>query len=447
MDRSNTMHEREDGQMALSRGPAVHRDGLTADKRAAQIVRLRWGPLASDPDGHALRFREAFLPLHLVSQASVEIERPRPLGRVERFLLRAVLEQGRVELVELSHATGIPSGPLVMFLEKLARAGLLHPLDAGGYGADRARALEAVHCDELPELTTTEVGILFLPRTGDMLALDAERLRAISRFLSNIRPKCRAPLGDSSGRGILDILNEALAAGRVAGLPGHAKRFTSVGRKDEARLSEHCPAYLLSGEIRLGDEDIPGLRGKLSGKSIKGKGVSDEYEEHGLDLSWARGLRTVLAGVARLPIPRHILEESIRAKIHELVLAGPGQLQVAAPIKAVRDRTRGTLLTQPSGLSVRWEAPELPFEVEYAVRFQPAEDQDSLWFELDALIGQYLNGSLDDLGMRDHLRELDHRLREADGIDAIEAAVARLWQLRHYVRAYELRERDIFSYD
>ena len=102
--------------------------------------------------------------------------------------------------------------------------------------------------------------------------------------------------------------------------------------------------------------------------------------------------------------------------------------------------------TQPVGLVARWETKELPVEVEYRARFRPTGDADELWFRLDELIGQFLSGKLSVEDVRERVTKLFDGSSLVQDVPPLSVAVERLWQLRHYVRAYQLLEKDVFCY-
>ncbi|MEV0895689.1 hypothetical protein [Actinoplanes sp. NPDC049802] len=176
---------------------------------------------------------------------------PMSMTPMEQFVLDLALTTGRADGEEFVAITGLPRELLPAAARRLVSSRILHRAD-GGFVPRFLAAEKAAQTRVLYERRPVDTDIVFLPRTGDLIALDPRSSGL--RELDRLRPRSagNAPLpADLAGAGFAEYLQARLQAGSIAGLsddvtdvawlPGESPRLPEDGR---------CPAYRCRGELR-----------------------------------------------------------------------------------------------------------------------------------------------------------------------------------------------------
>jgi len=460
---------------------------------AVRVRRVDAPPLGPDV---RFRIRHTLLPVHWLRGVPVLRDSNHDLNVFERFILEMAIELGTVSGQDIREVLDLQPEFLVRGAWRLAVAGALR-LEGDVYRAvpDVAEALQSDRT--LPQRVQSTADFVFLPRTGDLLAVASGQggwLAEADRQRRKLRPHGSAPAPESLWpRKRAEYLAERVRAKDIAGSDHEIAEVVVPLDGDEALLPRlqprrrkkqgepedgdgytprGCPAYNCSAEVRDGPDGLqveahliaePAPSGPTAGLADLGgdgdteKGSADQdgadqAADAGQDRQRSAGqsqftLAADLTGAANLVATWRALLDALDS--------GPN---LRAAWKEVTDTASDFEHAERTGAST-WvfhvggdaakaiaatgrslgkpAALEIESEetiVEAHVRFRAADEVAEVLFARDLLIAAMLAAP-------------DPRAALA-AAPADEAALReRIWQLGHFRLAYVLREAEDFGYE
>lgn len=191
---------------------------------------------------------EVLLPVRWWRGVPARQVKPVRMPPMERFTLELALTMGRADPNEFVEITNLPPVLLPASARRLVSAGALAH-DHGGYIPLRPAADQAAQSQAVRYERRTQLDIVLLPRTGDVIALGGNALRDLDR--ARPRSAGNAPVpAPLRGRSLADLLNERLPARAV---PGAGDDIIGVAQLPaESPTLDHnglCPVYRCTGEL------------------------------------------------------------------------------------------------------------------------------------------------------------------------------------------------------
>ena len=414
---------------------------------------------------------EAFVPLLHWREVSVRRELRQELTRLERFLLEMALALDTVDAEEFEELVSLPRSVLAGGMSRLVAGGAVCLLAEGRFQVVAEVAARFLQQEAVVHQVTSTADFALLPRSGDLLAVSAEKGRSWLRELERTRlvPATNAPVPrDLWGERSMAYLARRVWEGTFAGNDTDIATVSEVqddppllspkgsqNGKGRQRETGVCPAYRCRAEIRRGRSGNQTVHAVLHGQSKRGSAKKEQRvdAEVEVDLTGAVGLvQSWLELCNALDDPA-----TRRAAWHEV---GPATrfggaepsaqrrshsawdfLVTGSAARAISEE--GRALTQPVGLAIVGEEAV----VELLCRFVPADEEARALFALDGALAALL-------GSDSPIDEFDAICSQArTGLAAPTPHLSgdmvreRVWRLGYYRLAYALREREDFPRD
>ncbi|MEV0604772.1 hypothetical protein AB0I61_00150 [Polymorphospora rubra] len=180
----------------------------------------RW--LAQPPNlpryGYA-EITEALVPILIWPAVPVLKRVEHGLSVVERFVLEAALTLQGVRAEDITEITGIPTDIAFRVADRLRALGALDRVD-GTFEPIEPVTREVLTSQRLPEYHQANLQFMYLADTDELIAYDSGPGTPDPPLVHLVPVACQAPVpAGLVGRSRATLLNERIAAGRVAGLP------------------------------------------------------------------------------------------------------------------------------------------------------------------------------------------------------------------------------------
>jgi hypothetical protein len=382
---------------------------------------------AAEPGpGMVVGLPEVLLPIRWWRGVPVRQAKAVQMTPMERFTLELALTLGRADPDEFTEVTNLPRILLPAAARRLVSGGALAP-DRGGYIPVRPVADQAATSQTVLYERRTQLDIVLLPRTGDLIALDPGD--TVLRGLDQSRPRSagNAPVpAPLRRRTLADVLDERLARHAV---PGCGEDTVGVAQLPAESplvdLNGLCPVYQCTGALRRdGDQytpiaTFPGRNGR-PGVTLELRGA-DRLARQWLaaaDIlagSIERAAAwTVLTGHSPDPPPR---AESLTAGQWRCWIGGADAARIAG---------LGRNLALPLGLRAQTEE---GVTADIAIYLEPADAKASRLTDLDRTL------------------TAAQRAGDASAVPPTLEARDRAWRLGFHTLVYALREAEDFAYE
>ncbi|MEV0392001.1 hypothetical protein [Polymorphospora rubra] len=358
------------------------------------------------------------------------------LSVVERFVLEAALTLQGVRAEDITEITGIPTDIAFRMADRLRALGALDRVD-DTFEPVEPVTREVLTSQRLPEYHQANLQFMYLADTDELIAYDSGPGTPDPPLVHLVPVACQAPVpAGLVGRSRATLLNERIAAGRVAGLPD----WVHAAVDDDVRMPETSPAYRCR-------------RGHL--KSA-GSGAALVLELYDGDNPERRGRPCSFDGADRLRERLRACADALDGALRPLTPASQAEATVLDD-RTVRFFTvttegaryfgdQGLPISRPLGLSIR----STQAIVAVPARLAPADPAAAGLFALDHAVHHMLETPLSELTPQTAAQAVAgavevHQLPEtAVTVDELRSE---LWRRRHFTPLYTLRAAEDFDYD
>jgi hypothetical protein len=378
---------------------------------------------------------EALVPIVFWPRVTIVRAIDEELTVVERFLLEAAVQLGKVTNEMIEEITDLPSEVLDALFGGLVSFGLL--VKEGGAHVPQTEEVEqTLATGSLRRHSQDTCSIAFLPQTDEAVAyggpLNGRRRRSPpAPSLSVATDKGYLPVGArTAGRRPSEILEDLLVRRRIAGLPTDIVKIASDS--EEQPLPETCPVYRVDGVIRDGTPRLD-LRTATGDQQTK------------IDLSGADVLAARWMYLARFMEDPEGLERAAAALgcvARDMVLGpkGAGRLEVRLNERAAATASAQHSLALPGGFNVIDAQSVITVQVE----LRPGDDAAAALFALDRAAARLRSDGTE--AVAEILAAAAREFGVPETLLAEDALVGRLWALAQYDLVYALRESEDFAY-
>jgi len=409
------------------------------EKDFTECVEVRWSTAeALLPEGTAVRIRGGVLPMLLIPHVRVRTLVEKRLSSIELFMLRSVLKHKQLDLQDIENTTGIPSGPLLVLLNRLVHQGLLDRA-AGGYAARNVTTERAVEAGTFTQQAESTMNVMYLPHTNDLVIPTEAGFRRLSKISAlSLAPMPR----EQKGKPVKEILQEA------AQRSGQDVEIIDV--EHPSTLPALCPSFSFKGDLKHNDTNELWLCFPDAGNAA----VDDH---HYFNFSVAHRLVAALLSLSHRSPPEDqvrvgtspdLRQDGRMVDLSYFKPDSPCRTTMTMPQIVISRIYPNHLLTTRAAMIVHWETPEAVVALEYSVYFQPINKQEAAAFARDRVLERiFANGSNPATSLVEGIKDACEEYGvEEDKVTKLNILV-RLWNLKRFVLAYSLQSEGIFDYD
>jgi hypothetical protein len=388
--------------------------------------------------------REALLPFVVWSGVHVRVLEPRPIGRMEAFLLEAAIDLGAFELAELADATSVPWRVIQSSAAKLIQRGAFAEAEPGRYLVDAELAARILLDRNIDEEQVRPMTFVYFARQDELLA-DPEVGPQLARVGGKLRPPRQAPFRPDVRESlkVREFLTERIAQGRVLGAT--QKLLAVEARGKPPSWPELAPCYFARGLVTGAGEDT--VANLLVWGQDKRRRAGQQYQAEPVRMLGPGTLvREWLSLTARFGTEFHGVATGLPNITSPRIEAlGPCQFRLGLTREDALEVSKGRWLTEPLPMTMRSSTAK----VDVRLSLEPLTAEAANLFVLD-VIARRLEEQNRQVS-RTAIMEETRRARERYSLASVElvsrsAVEDRLWQMRRFMAVYALREKEDFAY-